>query len=435
DALSITKDKKEIYHLGVHIADVAHYVERGSPLDLEAAKRSNSTYFPGYCLPMLPHELSDNLCSLQPNVIRLTVSVLMSFDKSGSLLDYRITRSYIKSAKRFTYEEAKEVLDGNLKSPHLQALELMVELCKLLKNKRYERGSIDFSMPDLMIVVDDKGHPHQMKRVEYDITHQLVEEFMLKANETVAKHLAENKKPVVFRIHEEPSKDDFTDFYAMARSFGFSLPNAPTQQDIQTLFEKAKKSPHAGQLAVGFIRSMKLAYYSPDNVGHYGLALDYYCHFTSPIRRYTDLVIQRLLFNEEGKDLDLEKIAQQCSDRERVSFRAESSVKMLKKLRLLDRWMKDDPNEVYEAVVTRIKPFGLFFDLSHLMLEGFLHISELENDYFVFNAQQNALIGRTSGKTHIAGETIKVQPIAIDLIFLESRWELIVPKKDRRRGK
>lgn len=435
DALSITKDKKGIYHLGVHIADVAHYVERGSPLDLEAAERSNSTYFPGYCLPMLPHELSDNLCSLQPNVIRLTVSVLMSFDKSGSLLDYRITRSYIKSAKRFTYEEAKEVLDGNLKSPHLQALELMVELCKLLKNKRYERGSIDFSMPDLMILVDDKGHPHQMKRVEYDITHQLVEEFMLKANETVAKHLAENKKPVVFRIHEEPSKDDFTDFYAMARSFGFSLPNEPTQQDIQALFEKAKKSPHAQQLAVGFIRSMKLAYYSPDNVGHYGLALDYYCHFTSPIRRYTDLVIQRLLFNEEGKDLDLEKVAQQCSDRERVSFRAESSVKMLKKLRLLDRWMKDDPNEVYEAVVTRIKPFGLFFDLSHLMLEGFLHISELENDYFVFNAQQNALIGRTSGKTHIAGETIKVQPIAIDLIFLESRWELIVPKKHRRRGK
>ena len=435
DALSISKDKKGIYHLGVHIADVAHYVERDSPLDREAAQRCNSTYFPGYCLPMLPHELSDNLCSLQPNVIRLTVSVHMRFDKTGSLLDYRITRSFIKSAKRFTYEEAKEVLDGTLKSPHLRALELMVELCKLLKNKRYERGSIDFSMPDFMIVVDDKGHPHQMKRVEYDITHQMVEEFMLKANETVAQHLAENKKSVVFRIHEEPSKDDFTDFYAMARSLGFTLPNEPDQQDIQALFEKAKKSPHAGQLAVGFIRSMKLAYYSPENVGHYGLALDHYCHFTSPIRRYTDLIIQRLLFNEEGKDLDLEKIAEQCSNRERVSFRAESSVKMLKKLRLLNRWMKEDPTQIYEAVVTRVKPFGIFFDLPPLMLEGFLHISELENDYFVFNTQQNALIGRASGKTHIAGEILQVRPLAIDLIFLESHWELLLPKKQRRRGR
>jgi ribonuclease R len=435
DALSISKDKKGIYHLGVHIADVAHYVTKDSPLDQEAMQRSNSTYFPGYCLPMLPHELSDNLCSLQPNVIRLTVSVLMSFDKSGSMLNYRITRSFIKSAKRFSYEGAKEVLDGEQKSPHLEELKLMVELCLLLKNKRNERGSIDFSMPDLVILVDDKGHPKEMKRVEYDITHQLVEEFMLKANETVAKHLSDNGKPVLFRIHEQPSKDDFTDFYAMARSFGFTLPLEPTQKDIQALFVKAKDTPYAQQLAIGFIRSMKLAIYSPDNIGHYGLALDYYCHFTSPIRRYTDLIIQRLLFNEEGKDLDLEKIAQQCSDRERISFRAETSVKILKKLRLLDSWMKEDPAAVYDGIVTRIKPFGLFFDLSHLMLEGFLHISELENDYFVFNAQQNALIGRSSGKIHTAGETLKVRPTAVDLVLLESRWELAAGKKQRRRSK
>lgn len=435
DALSISKDKKGIYHLGVHIADVAHYVSVGSPLDLEAVQRGNSTYFPGYCLPMLPHELSDHLCSLQPDVIRLTVSVLADFDKDGTMLSYKIVRSFIKSAKRFSYEEAKQVLDGELKSPHLDALKLMVELCMLLKNKRHERGSIDFALPELVIIVDEKGQPHKTKRVEYDITHQLVEEFMLKANEIVAKHLADKGKPVVFRVHEAPDKEDFDDFYAMARSLGFTLPAAPSQRDIQELFEKAKKTPFAQQLAVGFIRSMNLALYSPENIGHYGLALEYYCHFTSPIRRYTDLVIQRLLFDQEGKDLQIDKIAEIASERERISFRAESSVKLLKKLRLMEHWMKEEPLEVYEALITRIKPFGLFFDINHLMLEGFLHISELDNDYFVYNEPQNVLIGRSSGKVYRAGDTIKVRPTAIDLVLLESRWELDLPKKQRRRSK
>jgi ribonuclease R len=180
---------------------------------------------------------------------------------------------------------------------------------------------------------------------------------------------------------------------------------------------------------------MNLAIYSSNNIGHYGLALDYYCHFTSPIRRYTDLVIQRLLFDQEGKDLEIDRIAEIASERERISFRAESSVKTLKKLRLMDHWMKEEPTEVYDAIITRIKPFGLFFDISHLMLEGFLHISELENDYFVFNESQNILVGRSSGKTHRTGDPIKVRPTAIDLVLLESHWELAVPKKERRRRK
>lgn len=433
DALSIRKNPKKGYHLRVHIADVAHYVPAGSALDHEAQKRGNSTYFPGYCLPMLPHELSDQLCSLQPSVIRLTVSVLMDFDSDGTLLKYRIARSFIKSAKRFSYEEAKEVLDGQLKSPYLEQLQWMVELCHLLKAKRFERGSIDFALPDLVILVNEKGHPIGTHRVEYDITHQLVEEFMLKANEIVAKHLADKGKPVLFRVHEEPEQKDFDEFFAMARSLGFSLPSKPEQRDIQALFEKAKQTPHAAGLAVSFIRSMNLALYSPRNVGHYGLALENYCHFTSPIRRYTDLIIQRLLFDQEGKDLDIDGIAEQCSLRERISFRAESSVKLLKKLRLMEHWMKENPTQIHPAVVTKIKPFGLYFDISHLMLEGFLHISELENDYFIYNASQNALIGRASGKIHTIGETLEIRPLTIDLIILESTWELVLPKKQRRR--
>ncbi len=433
DALSLTIDTKGIFHLGVHIADVSHYVQRGTPLDQEALQRGNSTYFPGHVLPMLPHELSDQLCSLNPDVIRLTVSVLMDFDEKGNLLKREIVRSYIKSSKRFTYEEAKEVLDSLRESPHKELLEKMVKLCLLLKEKRAERGSIDFSLSELLVIVDEKGHPQKTHTVEYDITHQLVEEFMLKANEEVAKYLAEKGKRAVFRIHEEPSSSDKDEFYGMARALGFSLSKEPTKQEVQQLFERAKNTPHAHQLAVGFIRSMKLAYYSTENVGHYGLSLDYYCHFTSPIRRYTDLIIHRLLFDEEGPKTDIEEIAKHCSERERLSFKAESSIKILKKFRLLHRWLQEDPHAVYDATVTRVKPFGLYFELTHLMLEGFLHISDLENDYFVFNPTQDTLFGRATGHIHKVGEILKVRPTSLDLVLLEAKWELVLPKKLQRK--
>lgn len=433
DALSLTVDAKGIYHLGVHIADVAHYVPVGSPLDHEAKERGNSTYFPGKVLPMLPHDLSDNLCSLNPDVVRLTVSVLMDFDPHGNLLKTEIVRSAIKSAKRFSYEEAKEVLDGIKESPHKALLEQMVKLCLLLKEKRAERGSIDFSLSELLIVVDEKGHPIKTRKVEYDITHQLVEEFMLKANEMVARHLAEKGKHAVFRIHEAPSPTDKDEFYGMARAMGFTVSKDPTKQEVQELFEKAKQTPYAHQLAVGFIRSMKLAYYSTENVGHYGLSLDYYCHFTSPIRRYTDLIIQRLLFDEEGELTDVEQIAKHCSERERISFKAESSVKVLKKFRLLHKWLQEDPHAVYEATVTRVKPFGLYFEINHLSLEGFLHLSDLENDYFVFNPTQDCLFGRATGQVHKVGEILKVRPVSLDLVLLEAKWELMMDKKERRK--
>jgi ribonuclease R len=448
DALSLTKDKNGNYHLGVHIADVAHYIPPSSSLDLEAYERCNSTYFPGACIPMLPEELSNELCSLKAKVIRLTVSVLMEFDDEGSLLGHKIVRSYIKSSKRFTYQEAKEVLDGKKKSPFSASLKLMVDLCLLLKKKRYERGSIDFSLPDMSIEIDKKGQPTGIKIIEYDITHQLVEEFMLKANEVVAKHLSDKGKGLLYRIHEEPSSDNFQDFFNLARTLGFSLPSEPTTKDIQKLFNEAKHTSYAAQLSIGFIRSMKLAYYSPDNVGHYGLSLEHYCHFTSPIRRYTDLITERLLFDEEGENLDLHKVALKCSEQERISFRAETSVKILKKLRLLQILMKEDPERQYSAVVTRLKPFGLFFEIPEIMLEGFLHISQLENDYFFFDQQRNLLVGRSSGRVHRVGEPIKVQASSLNLILLESKWTLVTsaprqPKqshdnfkrKDRRRNR
>lgn len=433
DALSLSKDKKGNYHLAVHIADVAHYVTPGSPLDKEAIQRCNSTYFPGACIPMLPEELSNELCSLKPDEIRLTVSVLMDFDKEGTLLKQEVVRSYIESQKRFTYFEAKDVLDGKKKSPHLKTLKLMVDLCHLLKKKRYERGSIDFALPEMVILTDEKGMPTGLKKIEYDITHQLVEEFMLKANESVAFELNKRGKNLIYRIHETPQEENFEDFLQFARSMGFKVGTKPSQSDLQKLFEEAKKTSFIQQLSIAFIRSMRLAQYSPDNVGHFGLALEYYCHFTSPIRRYSDLIIERLLFDEEPEDIDLDKIAQACSEQERVAFRAEQSVKTLKKLRLLRQYYEADPGRQYPAIVTKIKPFGLYFEIQELMLEGFLHISELENDYFIYDEKRGVLYGKSSGKVHKLGEPLTVMLSRIDLILLETNWSLVSDQPRRPR--
>lgn len=429
DALSIYKDKKGHVHLGVHIADVAHYVQTGSQLDHSAKKRCNSTYFPGFCLPMLPEELSNQLCSLKPDVVRLTVTVQMEFDKEGTLLKYEIFRSFIKSAKRFTYEEAFAVIEKKEKSEFAPQLDLMVELCHLLKKKRYERGSIDFALPELVIVLDKNGTPIGTQIVEYDISHQMVEEFMLKANEVVAKHLSDQGKSLLFRIHEKPTEENYQEFFSLARALGFELGKDPTIQDIQKLFEEAKKTPFGQHLSVGFIRMMKMAYYSPENVGHYGLALEHYTHFTSPIRRYTDLIIQRLLFGELHELPELEEIGKQCSDQERVSMRAENSVKQLKKLRLLQTYFKEDPKRIYDGTVTKIKPFGLFFEMTDLMLEGFLHISELENDYFVYDERKKTLIGRSTNKIHKVGEFLTLTLQGVDLIEMQATWRLCVKKR------
>src|SRR5207249_4182782 len=245
---------------------------------------------------------------------------------------------------------------------------------------------IDFSMPDDVIIVDENGVPQKIERVDYDITHQMIEEFMLKANEIVAKHLSDQGKTLIYRVHEQPTEESFQDFFTFARSLGFTLPSNPNHRDIQKLFQDAKDSPLLPQLSVSFIRSMRLACYSSDNLGHYGLALEHYCHFTSPIRRYTDLIIQRLLFDELHPSTDLIAIATACSEKERVSFRAESSVTLLKKLRLANTYFAADPSRIYPALITKLKPFALFFEVPLFDLEGNIHVSKIGNDYFEYNA-------------------------------------------------
>lgn len=427
DAISLTKDEQGRYILGVHIADVAHYVKPGSHLDREAFLRCNSTYFPGQCVPMLPEELSNELCSLKPKVARLTQSVFAEFSPKGDLLNYHIDRSVIKSQKRFTYKEAFAVIEKKKKSVHADLLNRMVEFCHVLKAKRTERGSIDFSMPDDVILVDEKGVPQKIERVEYDITHQMIEEFMLKANELVATHLANQGKSLIYRIHDQPSPESYQDFYTFARSLGFTVPAEPSRRDIQKLFQEAKDSPLLSQLSVSFIRSMKLAAYSPENLGHFGLALEHYCHFTSPIRRYTDLIIQRLLFDELPETADIDAISTACSEKERVSFRAESSVVTLKKLRLAGTYFDADPTRVYPAIITRIKPFALFFEVPLFDLEGNIHVSKIGNDYYEYNATKMSFRGSRTGKTFIGGQQIFVQLVNINYILLQAEWVLVPP--------
>lgn len=422
DAISLTQDEKGHYHLGVHIADVAHYVKPGMHLDQEAFARCNSTYLPGTCVPMLPEALSNELCSLKPKVIRFTQSVFAEFDPHGTLVRYEIARSAIKSAKRFTYKDAHAILEKKKKSVHAPLLRRMRDLCYLLKQKRMERGSIDFSMPDNVIIINEKGVPQGIETIAYDITHQMIEEFMLKANELVAIHLNSQGKTLIYRVHEQPTAESFQDFYAFARSCGFKLPGTPTHRDIQKLFQEAKDSPLLPQLSVGFIRSMRLAAYSPENIGHYGLALEHYCHFTSPIRRYTDLIIQRLLFNELPEECDLQKISTACSDKERVSFRAESSVKVLKKLRLAAKFFDEDPTKIYPAVITKVKPFALFFEVADFCLEGSFHVSEIGDDFYEYNPQKMSFQGRRTGKAFHTGQTIFVRLTKVDFLTRTASW-------------
>jgi ribonuclease R len=424
DALSLEK-KGDHYLIGVHIADVSHYVQPHSALDKEARLRCNSTYFPGLSVPMLPRALSDNLCSLKEGVVRLTVTVFAEIDKHGTIRNVRIVRSAIKSAKRFTYKEVKQILDGNLKNKHKSTLEEMVKVCHLLKKKRAERGSVQLYMPELVVKVDQDGNPIGTEVVEYDITHQMVEEFMLLANELVAIHLGKQGKSLTYRVHEEPAKESLKEFASLVLAFGYNIPKEPTPQDIQKFFSEIEESPFSQYLATCYIRSMRLACYAADNIGHYGLSLEHYCHFTSPIRRYVDTIVHRLLFSDPIDKHVIEEVCKMASEKERLSAKAENSVVYLKKLRLLDRYRKENRMRMYEAVVTRVKGFGIYFDILELMQEGFLHISDLDNDYFVFDETRMQLFGRSTHIAYRAGDTLTVRLKELNFITLQTSWELI----------
>jgi ribonuclease R len=424
DALFVDKNKDGTYSLAIHIADVSHYVKPGTNLDEEAYTRGNSTYLPGTCLPMIPEELSNELCSLKENVPRFTISVLTQLSKTGDLIHYEITKSIIKSQKRFTYEEAMQVLDGKISHPLLPKLQLLTEIAMLLKKKRKERGSVDLSTKEISLEYDKSGNPTGFHVIEYDITHQMVEECMLLANEIVATKLKERKGGSLYRIHESPTKEQSGDFCSLATLLGYELAQNPTPKDIQELFEKAKNSPLSYQLSTAYIRSMKLAIYSSENVGHFGLCLENYTHFTSPIRRYSDLVIHRLLFEKNYKP-DLKAIAEHCSLTERASFKAEMSVLQLKKMRLLNSMLEKAPKAIYPAVITKVNLKGVAFELENLLTDGFIAIRNLGPDYYHYEQQKGRLIGSSSKESFYIGKEIEVKLLSVDLTLLEVEWKIV----------
>lgn len=424
DALSVTQDENGKYHLYVHIADVSHYVLPGTALDKEAFERGNSTYFPRNCFPMLPEELSNELCSLKEGVKRLAVTVCMHFDTDGELIDHTFHKSVIKSDKRFTYEEAKEVLDGKKRSKHLDALKRLVSLFHLLKKQKMARGTVDLAVDETVLIIDHNGMPTGVETVHYDITHQVIEECMLKANELVARELRNREFPSIFRTHEEPDKDNLSDFYEYARSLGFTLPPAPEMADVQKLFLEARGTPHEKQLTTSYIRSMKLATYSPSPAPHFGLALEDYTHFTSPIRRYVDLIVHRQLFDPAYAP-NTAKIAKHTSETERKSFKGEMSVLTLKKLRYLKKIINENPREEFNVTVTKVKPFGIFFDIDFLGFEGFSHVSELGNEYFHYQDTPPSFIGDGTRARIFVGKSLKVALKNVDLIFQECDWKIL----------
>ena len=426
DAISLEIDSNNNYSLGVHIADVAHYVKKNSCLDIEASQRSNSTYLIDRCIPMLPSKLSNGLCSLKSGEDRYAASVIMTFDKTGNLLSHKIKRSVIHCQHGFTYKQAREILESKGSSKVKTLLKQLKSLALSLKNKRISRGSVDLAISELKLHLDKKGNIIDLEKIEYDITHQMIEEFMLKTNEIVATHLTRNEKALTYRIHPEPLGSDFANLITLAKTVGYKLDQNPSPHSINSMLKKLKEHPMYSNLVITFIKSLPFAYYSPDNVGHYGLGLGHYCHFTSPIRRYSDLVVQRILFDEYHPNIDeLKEISQECSTKERNSGQAEEKLKSMKKLRYLKSAKKQDKNKTYTAIISKVNSSGIIFEVEELMFEGFLHISRLGRlGRFNFDHKTLSLRATESKTVFSIGQKIEVALTNVDLITQEARWDI-----------
>ncbi len=425
DAVSIKKHEDGRFQLWVHIADVSHYVGVGSALDREAFNRGTSVYFPDRAIPMLPEELSNQLCSLKPGVDRLSVSVEMEVDGQGHVRRSNFYRSVIHSRERMTYRDVHQILvdqDEPLRRRYhdlLTSFEWMLELSRILTDRRIKRGAIDFDLPEAEIKYGVNGEVHDVVRAERNEAHRLIEEFMLLANETVAQYLEKQQIPLIYRIHEEPDAFKLEEFQETAGRFGYSLKpdskgNYPSRS-FQVLMDRLADKPEAGFLSLLMLRSFKQAQYSELKRGHFGLASPCYTHFTSPIRRYPDLVVHRILkmaleentSGVKGGALypELQEIAGQSSLRERQAVEAEREI--LRWLKV--QFMADRLGEEYQSLVIGVRKNGFWVELLEPFVEGFVPVETLIDDFYVFNPRGHCLIGENRGKTYRIGDRLKVQ--------------------------
>jgi ribonuclease R len=418
------------WRLGVHIADVAAYVEPDSPLDREARRRGNSVYLPDRVIPMLPERLSNGVCSLKPGVDRLTHSVFIQFDKRGSAKSARFTRSVIRSAHRLTYKQAYTILTAPPADQLGERLHLAWELAAVLRKKRFEHGALDLDFPEVKVWVDKDGRPVKLERVENDESHQLIEEFMLVANEAVARELKKRAIPTVYRIHENPDPEKLAEYREFVLGFDYRVGDLTHRAELQRLVASFRGKPEEQALKVALLKSLKRARYSPQPLGHYGLAKANYLHFTSPIRRYADLVVHRALARDSAgaggrparsasalyqPDMaEIASIAEHVSTTERTAAEAEGDAIQMKKLEFFQRQLDERKPQIFRASIVDVRNYGLMVELPDALVTGLVHVSSLMDDFFVFEPARRQLIGRRSRKRFSVGDQLSVFVVRVD---------------------
>ncbi|WP_251547393.1 ribonuclease R [Limosilactobacillus caecicola] len=442
DAVVAWKMDNGHYHLGVHIADVSHYVQPGTPLDEEAFKRGTSVYLTDRVIPMLPRRLSNGICSLNPNEERLAMSCEMEIDEQGNILKHDIFPSVIKSHARMTYKAVNKILEADDQKTKDQYRELvpmfetMAELHRILLKHRHRRGAIDFEAPEAKIIVDETGHPTDIQLRERGLSERMIESFMLAANETVAEHFDHLHVPFLYRIHEKPDGDRIKDFADFLSVLGIDMKgdlNNVKPMMLQRVLKQVAGTPEEEMVQVMMLRSMQQAKYSDEEVGHFGLGAQYYTHFTSPIRRYPDTTVHRLIkwYREHGTKEEakakyrdrLPEIAEHTSVTERRGIDTERDVDSMKKA----EYMEDHVGETFEAVVSSVMKFGLFVELPNTV-EGLIHISAMNDDYYEYIEKQMALVGRSNHHIFRIGQPVKVKLLRVDKDQREVDFELVNPE-------
>ena len=435
DAVSLTVEEGN-YRLGVHIADVANYVQENSALDREAFERGTSVYLADRVIPMLPHKLSNGICSLNAGEDRLALSCIMTLGPSGEMLDHEIAETVIRVDRRMSYNGVTKILEGDpdaLKENEefVPMILRMRELSEIIREKRGKRGSIDFDFPETKILLDEKGKPVDIRPYERNAATKIIEDFMLMANETVAEEYFWRDVPFLYRTHEVPDEEKIRQLSTFINNFGYHIHvrNEVRPKEIQKLLAKVEGTPEEALISRLALRSMKRARYTMENMGHFGLAAKYYTHFTSPIRRYPDLQIHRIIkenlrgrLNEERTAHYAEilpKAAAQCSDRERRADEAEREVAKMKKA----EYMRERFGEEFEGVISGVTRWGMYVELENTV-EGLVHVADMWDDHYEFVEQSYELVGEHTGKTYKLGQTVGVRVTGADKVQRTVNFEL-----------